>query len=80
MEKSSEKMKLPTEWCRWLNGEVVITMKFGIRTHIRATCKGIGRGPEGRYCRSFILSDYSVKWELLNDIPSSISKLVNANS
>jgi hypothetical protein len=75
MGKTSEKMKLPTEWCRWLNDEVVIAMEFGSRTHIRARCKGIGRGPQGTYCRSFILSDYSVKWELLNDLPSSISKL-----
>jgi len=57
MERTKEKMKLPTEWCRWLNDEVVITMEFGIRTHIRALCTGIGWGPQGRYCRSFILSD-----------------------
>ena len=24
MERTREKMKLPTEWCRWLNDEVVI--------------------------------------------------------
>ena len=78
MEKTSEEMKLPTEWCRWLNDEVVITLEFGIRTYIGPRCEGIGRSPQGRtYCWSFILSDYSVKWELLNDPPSSILKLVN---